>query len=496
MPVMTTRRRMMFRCRVSRDAFRECCTYARDSRLTLLPLAQHHAPHTGPSAVKLTLTTYGRLHRPRRAGDHGDRTVRVGLLVVERRRHHAVLQRQHAGGQLRRAAAGAEVAEVALDREHRHRLLQAPNTSCSRAPPRRRRPSCARPWALTWSTSSGPMPASRQGRADGPRQAVAVAACGRRPRRSRPPRRRSWRRASGRAPAPPARSTPAPSPSTRPSRSRSNGRHAFSGASLRCDSGSNRHCRTRLSGLILLSAPPTRKKSAWSRRRMRYASPSASRLATSLSVMLLFGPLGVVQDRDVAGQHVGQILEHPQRLDGRQALLAPLLQVDRARLAVGADAGGVGQLGQLAGDQAGAELDAEARRVELALVHLAVVQGQLGGGDGQLDGAGHHLAGSCAILLLDVVLGVEVGDFAGDADGQAGGVEGGWGGRRCGLRGGIARTTAASRPMGLRTPRPVMTARRDDAAMDAPADAESQPPLRWTRHESAGVPCAASIRRP
>ena len=56
--------------------------------------------------------------------------------------------------------------------------------------------------------------------------------------------------------------TPAPSPMTKPSRSRSNGRHALSGASLRCDSGSNRHWRTMLSGLSLLSAPPTRKKSA------------------------------------------------------------------------------------------------------------------------------------------------------------------------------------------------------------------------------------------
>ena len=45
-----------------------------------------------------------------------------------------------------------------------------------------------------------------------------------------------------------------------------------------------------LSGLTLLSQPPTRKKSAASRRRMRSASPSARRLAASLSVIELFGP--------------------------------------------------------------------------------------------------------------------------------------------------------------------------------------------------------------
>ena len=48
--------------------------------------------------------------------------------------------------------------------------------------------------------------------------------------------------------------------------------------------------RTMLNGLILLSAPPTRKKSAWPRRKMRLASPRAKRPATSLSVMELFGP--------------------------------------------------------------------------------------------------------------------------------------------------------------------------------------------------------------
>src|SRR5439155_1353089 len=84
--------------------------------------------------------------------------------------------------------------------------------------------------------------------------------------------------------------TPAPSAITQPSRPLSNGRTACAGASLRRDSGANRHWRTRLKRLILLSAAPTSMKSAASRRRMRAASPRASRPATSLSVTELFGP--------------------------------------------------------------------------------------------------------------------------------------------------------------------------------------------------------------
>ena len=80
--------------------------------------------------------------------------------------------------------------------------------------------------------------------------------------------------------------------------------------------------------------------------------------------------------------------------------LAPFFQIDGAGLAVGADLRGVAQLVQLAGDQAGAELDAEAGRVELALVDAAVVQGQLGRGHGQLNGPGHHLQ-ALAVFLLD-----------------------------------------------------------------------------------------------
>ena len=133
--------------------------------------------------------------------------------------------------------------------------------------------------------------------------------------------------------------------------------------------------------------------------------------------------LGVLQDRHLAGEHVGQILEHPQRLDGAQAFGAP-----------GARSTGPGGLGTLI-------LAASARSIRsvamspapkttpkrvlssLVLSMPAVVEGALGAGDGQLDGPGHD-AQVLAIVLGDEFPGVEALDLAGDMDGQAAGVEG------------------------------------------------------------------------
>ena len=190
-----------------------------------------------------------------------------------------------------------------------------------------------RPWALTWSTSSGAMPASLQGGADGPGQAVAGRGRGRTRRRSRPPRRRCvaprcWACSSSSTTSTPAAFAEHDAVAVaveRPARP-SPGRRCAATA------GSNRHCRTRLSGLILLSAPPTRKKSASSRRRMRYASPSASRLGHVALGDGVVRPLGVVQDRDVAGRacSAGTSASTAAGWPARP-LLAPLLQVDARR---------------------------------------------------------------------------------------------------------------------------------------------------------------------
>ena len=169
-----------------------------------------------------------------------------------------------------------------------------------------------------------------------------------------------------------------------------------SGASLRFERWSNRHWRTMLSGLILLSVPPTRKKSAWSRRRMRTASPRASRRGDVAFGDRVVRPLGVVQDRDVAGEHVGQVLEHPQAAWMAGMPCSP--HVGDRRSPAGSCAltsGGRGEFVQLRGDQAGAELDAEAGRVELRLVDLAVDRGRAGRRRRRAGWCGPSREGSC-----------------------------------------------------------------------------------------------------
>ncbi len=124
------------------------------------------------------------------------------------------------------------------------------------------------------------------------------------------------------------------------------------------------------------------------------------------------GPLGVVDDRDVAGEHVGQELQQPQRGEVVHALGAPLADVEDA---IDGGAGQrLGQLGQIGADQAGADVGPEAGRVEVRLPrHVAAIdqtagaqvgieRGLMAGGDGQHDVAGHDLAG-LAIALGHVV---------------------------------------------------------------------------------------------
>src|SRR5579875_1686345 len=86
---------------------------------------------------------------------------------------------------------------------------------------------------------------------------------------------------------------------------------------------------------------------------------------------------GIVQDRDMASEHVRQVFEHPQRLNERNALLAPFFQIDMARLAIGADTSGIDEVAQFGGNQSGAKLDAEACGIEFAFVYFAVIQSAL-----------------------------------------------------------------------------------------------------------------------
>ena len=191
--------------------------------------------------------------------------------------------------------------------------------------------------------------------------------------------------------------TPPPSPMTRPSRPRSNGRHAFSGASLRLRQRLEQALADQAQRVDLALGAADQEEVG------RVAAEDAVRLAQGQQaghVALgdaVVRPLGVVQDRDVAGQHVRQVLEHPQRLDGRQALLAPLLQIDVAGLAVDADLRRrrPARAARWRSGRRRTRRRSASGRASL-LSTLPVVERQLGGGDGELDGAGHHLAGSCA----------------------------------------------------------------------------------------------------
>ena len=142
---------------------------------------------------------------------------------------------------------------------------------------------------------------------------------------------------------------------------------------------------------------------------MRYASPSASRLATSLSVMLLLGPRASCRIETWQASMLGRYLSIHNGWMARQTLLAPLFQIDAARLTVGADAGGVGQFRQLGGDQAGAELDAEARRIELRSYRPCRLPRRSCAPPRPAGSSGPSSCRLAAIFFLDEFLGVEIG---------------------------------------------------------------------------------------
>ena len=94
----------------------------------------------------------------------------------------------------------------------------------------------------------------------------------------------------------------------------------------------------------------------------------------------------------MAGQHVGQVLQsqigsiipidsRPQTWKSN-GVPAAIGVADRRR-----------QLVELAGDQAGAQVDADPGRIDAAVDQAGVGHGQLRGRDGELDVAGHVLLG-------------------------------------------------------------------------------------------------------
>src|SRR5262249_53084992 len=96
-----------------------------------LDLSTHH-PGTLAEIGEADFQEIGLLQRTLAPVMDGHRALGVWFVVVQGRRQRAVLQGQQAGRQFRGAAAGAQVADVALQGEHRYRrcalaehLLQA-----------------------------------------------------------------------------------------------------------------------------------------------------------------------------------------------------------------------------------------------------------------------------------------------------------------------------------------------------------------------------------
>ena len=124
-------------------------------------------------------------------------------------------------------------------------------------------------------------------------------------------------------------------------------------------------CHIRSVTLIREPVPPTIITSAWSRRIMSAASASASSDDTSPCGDRVVRAAGVVANADVAGRHVRQILEHPQRIHLAHRLLRPALDVEV--LLLDPRLNGSSQLLEFAVQEPGGADHAEAIRVDRRL---------------------------------------------------------------------------------------------------------------------------------
>jgi hypothetical protein len=124
-------------------------------------------------------------------------------------------------------------------------------------------------------------------------------------------------------------------------------------------------------------------------------------------------PARIVSDADMAGRHVGQIHQHPQRIQFRHADLTPLLRLKLAVLG----AMGVGRHGlrRLAVQHVASEQHARAVRRQLVGPQPRVLDRHARGGEPHLDLAGHDLQ---RLARFDVLLGVEILDRGPDPQGQ------------------------------------------------------------------------------
>lgn len=133
---------------------------------------------------------------------------------------------------------------------------------------------------------------------------------------------------------------------------------------------------------------------------------------------------GVGENADVAGGHIGQVLEHPERFHLAQALLTPLFGVE-VRLFIHAFAVGVGQRGGGREHQVRAEFHTNPLVVDRVRIECRVFEGQGRGRDAELNFAAHHLdvlANGLKPRFAGGRLG-EFADFGSDLAGRGGAVK-------------------------------------------------------------------------
>src|SRR5262249_18990028 len=215
---------------------------------------------------------------------------------------------------------------------------------------------------------------------------------------------------------------PEPSPSTKPSRCRSNGRDAFWGASLRVDRAVSRLNPVTPNGWIMLWAPPESIRSASPWRISSVASPTAWLLAAQAVRRVKLGPRRAKVAARGGGRVVRLLLGLAAGVEALQPAAGEGRLVDGPGLRAVRLGHQPGQVVEVLHPLARAEVGAEPVAVHLgpAGQQARVIQRLLGRGGGE---PGVDPGVLPARRVLDEPPQVEVADLGGERGGEAAGGE-------------------------------------------------------------------------
>ena len=176
---------------------------------------------------------------------------------------------------------------------------------------------------------------------------------------------------------------PAPSPSTKPSRSRSKGREALVGSSLLVLKAVSRLKPVTPKGWIMVCVPPASITSASPRRMISAASPMAWLLAAQAVRQLMFGPWA---SNRLARWPAGMLGSCSSSAMGCRVSRPRLVNLARSIVPSPSSAATIicGEAVEVLLPLAAAGVDAEAGRIEAAVQHAGIGHGLLGGADGEM----------------------------------------------------------------------------------------------------------------